>query len=69
MWKICHVLSTLQISLLIYSAALKSISAPGRKALNDLGNVNGKLKNQKMSSGGKKNKIKIEILAKTKLST
>lgn len=64
MWKICHVLSTLQISLLIYSAALKSISAPGRKALNDLGNANGKLKNQKMSSGWKKKK---EILAKPKL--
>lgn len=56
MWKICHVLSTLQISLLIYSAALKSISAPGRKALNDLGNANGELKNQKMSSGKKKKK-------------
>lgn len=56
MWKICHVLSTLQISLLIYSAALKSISAPGRKALNDLGNANGELKNQKISNGEKKNR-------------
>lgn len=66
MWKICHVLSTLQISLLIYSAALKSISAPGRKALNDLGNANGELKNQKMSSGEKsRNTSKTKIVNMT----